>query len=135
MVFNEFNKKACTCDACTCGTSKPTNPLKDRPTRGKILKQALDVINGERQDSYGNPEDSFQLIAGYWNTYLIALQKNILAANGFDLDDYKLVDMLSAKEVAEMMMLFKIARMSGQKPCVDNYTDLAGYAGIAGDMV
>ena len=32
-------------------------------------------------------------------------------------------------------MLFKIARMSGQKPSIDNYVDLAGYAAIAADMV
>lgn len=42
---------------------------------------------------------------------------------------------ISNKEVAEMMMLFKIARMSGQKPSLDNYLDLVGYAWIAADMV
>lgn len=93
--------------------------------RGSILRKALDVINGERQDSYGNPEDSFKLIGRYWTNYLVA--------NELMVDDGELA--IQPREVAEMMMLFKIARMSGQKPCEDNYTDLAGYAGIAGDMV
>ena len=103
--------------------------------RGEALRIALDVINGERQDTYGNPEDSFELISKYWNAYLIELQKKILADHGVDASKYKLVDMLSGRNVSEMMILFKVARMSGQKPALDNYADAAGYAGIAGDMV
>jgi len=103
--------------------------------RGKILEKALEIINGERQDSYGKPEDSFQLIADYWNVYLINLQKSILVKHGLNLDDYKLVNLLTPLEVAEMMMLFKIARMAGQGKHLDNIVDLAGYAGIAGDMI
>lgn len=83
--------------------------------RGSALLEAHKIINGERQDSYGNPEDSFRLIADYWSAYLKVE--------------------LSAVDVAHMMMLLKIARMSGQEPKKDNYVDLAGYAGIAGDMI
>jgi hypothetical protein len=35
-----------------------------------ILKKAEKIINGERQDQYGKPEDSFGIIAEYWNAYL-----------------------------------------------------------------
>lgn len=111
------------------------NAMIEKNKRGKILIQALDIINGDRQDTYGKPEDSFALIAEYWNSYLISLQKNILKNNGFNPKEYKLVPMLDCKGVAEMMMLFKIARMSGQVPSLDNYLDLVGYAGIAADMV
>jgi hypothetical protein len=93
--------------------------------RGKVLKQALNVINGQRQDSYGNPEDSFKIIAEYWSTYLRSKELMI--------DDGTLA--IAPREVAEMMMLFKIARMSGQEVKKDNYVDCAGYTGIAGDMV
>lgn len=92
--------------------------------RGKILLKALDIINGERQDTYGKPEDSFKLIGEYWSNYLIA--------NGWGSCDRLSI---TPREVAEMMMLFKIARMSGQKPNLDNYLDLVGYAGIASDML
>jgi len=111
------------------------NARIEKNKRGKILMQALDIINGDRQDMYGKPEDSFALIAEYWNSYLIRLQKNILKNKGFNPKEYKLVPIIDCKGVAEMMMLFKIARMSGQKPNLDNYLDLVGYAGIAADMV
>jgi hypothetical protein len=103
--------------------------------RGKALRKAMEIINGERQDSYGNPENSFALIAKYWNTYLIEIQKAVLVKYGFDPKDYDLVDMLESRNVAEMMTLFKIARMTGQKTTPDNYADAAGYIGIAGDLI
>ena len=43
--------------------------------------------------------------------------------------------MLDAKDVAHMMMLFKIARMSGQVVKRDNYVDLCGYASIVADRL
>lgn len=88
------------------------------------MRKALDIINGERQDKYGNPEDSFALIGKYWTEFLKA--NGVIACDQVN---------ISNKEVAEMMMLFKIARMSGQKPSLDNYLDLVGYAWIAADMV
>lgn len=94
--------------------NNPTNK------RGSVLLEALDVINGERQDQYGNPEDSFTLIADYWSTYLQSINIDIT---------------LTARDATHMMMLFKIARMSGQKASRDNYRDVCGYAGIAADMV
>jgi hypothetical protein len=92
--------------------------------RGKALKIASRVINGERQDMYGNPEDSFGLIAEYWSTYLNSTE----VVNSLKID-------LSPRNVAEMMILFKVARMSGQKTSLDNYADCCGYAAIAGDMI
>lgn len=113
----------------TSCVSWKTSPPKPEPgpkpndsKRGRILLKAMDIINGERQDEYGNPEDSFRLIGEYWTIYL--------EATGLDMGQT-----ISPKEVAEMMMLFKIARMSGQKPKLDNYLDLVGYAGLAADMV
>lgn len=85
--------------------------------RGSLLLKALGTINGERQDSYGNPEDSFSLIAEYWKTYLS--RKKINELNGHD--------------VCLMMTLFKIAREQYQKK-KDNIVDAVGYLGIAGDM-
>jgi hypothetical protein len=43
--------------------------------------------------------------------------------------------MIKPRQVAEMMALFKIARMSGQKTTADSYADCAGYIGLAGDMI
>jgi len=102
---------------------------------GMCLDQAKQVICGERQDTYGSPEDSFALIAQYWNIYLNEVQKTLLTKNGFDFRDYKLVPMLEAKDVAHMMILFKMARVQGQRPSRDNYVDIAGYVSIAADRL
>ena len=93
--------------------------------RGKILDEAKKTINGERQNVYGNPEDSFRLIAEYWTSFL---KSKRLIHFGSELA-------ISPKEVSEMMVLLKIARMSGQKPHKDNYVDAAGYIDIAGSML
>jgi len=87
--------------------------------RGQILEDAIEVINGERQDTYGAPEDSFAIIASYWTTYL----KNKLKP-GVE---------LTPKDSVLMMVLFKIAREQNQGK-KDNLVDAAGYLGIAGDM-
>ena len=94
------------------------NPEKKKE-RGHILKKAHEIINGERQDAYGNPEDCFEIIAEYWTTYL--------KANG-------LMVKISPKDVPKMLALMKIARMSGQKFNLDNFVDGAGYLGLAADI-
>lgn len=85
--------------------------------RGKVLEEAMEIINGERQDVYGSPESSFSLIAKYWRTYL-QHKKNLE---------------ITPSDVAMMMTLFKIARESNQHKR-DNIVDAAGYLGIYADM-
>ena len=89
------------------------------PKLGESLLEAYKIVTGERLDTYGAPENCFQLIADYWNVYLAELQD----------------DTLTAKDIAHMMMLFKIARIAGPKSCRDNYLDIQGYAAIAGDSL
>ena len=86
---------------------------------GSSLDEAKQIITGERQDSYGNPEDSFSKIADYWTHYL----------------NLPLGTCLSPKDVAHMMILFKIARCNGQSSKRDNYIDIQGYAAIAADRL
>lgn len=77
---------------------------------GDILLKARELINGERQSEYGDPRESFELIARFWSVYL-----------GHE---------VSGKDVAMMMVLLKMSReMSGHKP--DNLLDMAGYVGLA----
>ena len=71
--------------------------------RGKILDEAKTVINGERQDMYGEPEDNFAKIADLWETY-----------KGVD---------FSAHDVAIMMALLKVARIATGTGSRDNYVD------------
>jgi len=88
------------------------------------LKRADEIINGERQDSYGSPEDSFHLIGQYWSTYIDNIKRD---ATGWL--------QVTASDVAVMMTLFKIARMSGQKWHPDNAVDACGYLAILNDRL
>lgn len=90
-------------------------------TRGTVLLEAHQTINGERQNVYGSPEDSFALIADYWTTYLRStIEKETRSC-------------FTASDVAMMMALFKIAREANQHKR-DNILDAAGYLGIYADM-
>lgn len=93
--------------------------------RGSLGYKALDVINGERQDQYGDPEDSFGKIAEYWSTYIQSM-----VPPKFTGED---VIYLGAKDVAMMMALLKIAREANQHK-EDNIVDAIGYLALAGDM-
>ena len=75
--------------------------------RGRVItEEALRTINGERQDQYGSPENTFALIASLWSVYL-----------GTE---------VLAKNVADMMCLLKIAREKGGRGKRDNMVDLIG---------
>lgn len=88
--------------------------------RGKVLFDAASsVINGERQTSYGNPEDSFEWIAQRWNQYL----------QGRFGAQFK----LTAEDTTFMMADFKMARECNQHKA-DNLVDAAGYLGINHDI-
>ena len=87
--------------------------------RGSILDKAKAIINGERQEQYGKPEDSFQRIACVWNGYANAMEWDV---------EFSRID------VAHLMILYKMARQIGGAGKEDNYTDMAGYTGIAADM-
>ena len=82
--------------------------------RGKVLAEAERVINGERQDAYGNPEDSFTDIADLWGWYL-----------GLS---------LTPSAVAVMMALLKFAREKHQHKR-DNIVDACGYLALYSDIV
>lgn len=105
-------------------TLRDGSMIRPRPTtRGYVLNEAINIINGERQDVYGSPEDSFALISDYWTTYVRSRSPEVANA-GF---------CLFADDVAIMMTLFKVAREANQHKR-DNIVDAAGYLGIYADM-
>lgn len=76
--------------------------------RKEILEQALKCVCGDREQDYGSPENNFKKIADFWSTYL-----------GYD---------VAPVDVAAMLGLLKIARISSGHAKEDNWIDLAGYA-------
>jgi hypothetical protein len=83
-------------------------------TRRDLLDLAADAVIGDREDSYGGPEDSFHLISRYWSAHLGTI--------------------VSATDVAVMMALLKIARLKGNPLHLDSWVDLAGYAACGAEV-
>jgi hypothetical protein len=92
-------------------------------TRERVLKEALNCVNGEREKQYGSPEDNFSRIADLWSVYLTSL-----------FEDEKIVVDIDPIDVAKMMILFKIARSNGDKDKLDNYVDMIGYGACAAEI-
>lgn len=91
--------------------------------RTDILSEAINLINGERNSTYGDPMDDFQTTADLWQTYL---SRTINARGGLT---------IRAHDVAVLMSLLKIARMSWSPTKRDHWADLAGYTGCGWDCV
>lgn len=83
-------------------------------TRKECLEQAAKCVLQNRQDQYGEPEDSFGVIANLWSVYL---GRKVYPA-----------------DVAMMMSLLKIARIKSNKGYADGYIDLAGYAACGAEL-
>lgn len=81
---------------------------KKTSVREDCLRKATEIVCGEREDQYGSPEDNFAMIAELWSAYMKHSVK--------------------AEDVALLMALLKIARVSTGAYKADSYIDLAGYA-------
>ena len=92
-------------------------------TRKEILNAADECVNGSRDHNYGTPENNFTTVASFWNTY-------ISAKNGGSYD----FPLLYAHDVAAMLALLKLARISSGQGKTDNWIDLAGYAACGGEV-
>lgn len=89
-----------------------------KPIREDILKKAQEIVTGEREDTYGGPEDSFNRIATFWDAFLL---------NKFG------VEGLEPYDVALMMDLMKTARLMQAPDHSDSWIDKAGYAACGGE--
>lgn len=73
-----------------------------------ILEEAQAVVYGPRQAAYGHPRDNFERTARLWTAYLAIS--------------------VSAVDVAQMMVLLKMARLMESPDHRDSWVDMAGYA-------
>ena len=100
-------------DLAKINFTKVVSNNKSTVTREEILEKARQCVCGDRDLQYGSPEESFSRIAKYWSDYL-------------DKD-------ISPKDVAIMMILFKVAREEHSSK-LDNWIDIAGYAACGGEV-
>ena len=80
-----------------------------------ILREAEDLITGERNGDYGDAVEDFSVTAEYWNTYMRSLGMRVF---------------LTAQDVSLLLTLLKIRRQSTH-PKRDNLVDAAGYIALA----
>ena len=76
-----------------------------------VLHEAEDVIYGDREETYGQPDKNLNLIADLWREYLG-------------------VKCISAHDVCMMMILLKVARQRNAYKR-DNLVDICGYAALS----
>lgn len=91
--------------------------------RTYILETAKTVVTGQREDTYGGPEDSFRLTAELWEPYLRAKCVSLDADVSLEPED-----------VAIMLALLKVARLAASPGHTDSWVDLAGYAACGGEI-
>ena len=102
----------------SCQKNYKNNYEQAMSDREKCLRSANECVNQSRKDQYGNLEDNFENIAELWNSYL------------FGADDR----CITATDVANMMVLLKVARSAANPLHEDNYVDMAGYAACAYEL-
>ena len=83
-------------------------------TRKRVLSEAERCVCGQREQDYGTPEDNFGRIAEFWTTYMGV--------------EFGTVD------VAIMMALLKIARISENLQHMDSWVDGCGYFACGGEI-
>lgn len=95
-----------------------------KENRETILNEVKKIICNDRNEQYGEPEDSFKAVSEYWRTYL---EHNCLVPDiGFHID---------ARDVAIMMVLFKLGRMeTSYFGSYDSFIDAIGYMTCATDI-
>lgn len=82
--------------------------------RADILETAKEIVTSDRNKQYGEPEDNFDIIASLWNAYLVGKHSD--------------GTVITAKDVALMMVLFKVGRiLTSTTVKEDSYIDAAGY--------
>lgn len=97
--------------------------LVDKPEtpRESLLKEAARITTTDRNTAYGKPEDNFANIAKLWSVYLSASRLPQVT--------------FTASDVAHMMILMKVARLSTNPTHYDSLVDIAGYAACGADCI
>lgn len=90
--------------------------------RAEYLDTTKDIICNQRHNVHGGAENTFSLIAAYWDVFL---NEKLKAEVGLK---------LSAADVGVMMGLFKTARWQVNPKHQDNIIDNIGYLALAGEL-
>jgi len=92
--------------------------MTEQNIRGKILAEVEGIINGKRNHDYGDPLEDFTTTAAFWQTYLTRIMERRGALE------------LLPHDVAAMMMLLKLARLTWTPDEKDHWKDAVGYGAL-----
>ena len=86
----------------------------------EILDKAKKLVSGDRHQKHGDKVVNHENIARLWSSYL--QNKTQLNIN------------LMPEDVANLMILLKVARSQAGEHNIDDFVDTCGYASIAGEI-
>lgn len=97
-------------------TKVEVNKKKVLKPKVSVLEEAQTIVYGDREKTYGHPAKNLKTIASMWTAYM----------NNMDDGNFS----VTAKDVAAMMMLVKVARFANDPSHRDNLVDVCGYAAL-----
>lgn len=95
--------------------------------RRELLEEAADLVEGDRNAQYGDPNQDFRRTAAMWNAYISGLAER----KGVHLGDLPLIE---PQDVSWLMILLKASRSTVSPDKRDHYADAAGYAACGADV-
>lgn len=81
---------------------------------GEVLKEAANLVDGDRRDTHGDPRSQFKCTAALWSAYL-----------GIT---------VTASDVCNMNALQKMSRQKHGQINRDDYVDGPAYMALAGEV-
>ena len=87
-----------------------------------IAAKAAELVSGDRDKTHGDKVQNHENIAALWEAYL---RQKVLSGGEMR---------INALDAANMMELLKVARRLSGCHNMDDYTDGAGYAAVAGEI-
>lgn len=107
---------------------------EEKPSpREEILREAITCVCTDRNQQYGEAEDSFRMIGDLWGRYIAEKCLDVCTDENGEACCH--VEILP-EDVALLMVLFKVCRgATGEKITKDTLVDIAGYAACAGGMI
>jgi hypothetical protein len=105
---------------------KPDQRRNAVPAKRSWCEQAIEIVRGNREGTYGKPTRNFETIAKMWNAYLSARPDLHYVDGRFN---------LSIVAVAHLMILVKLARLGNDRFHEDSHIDTAGYTDCAQQCV
>lgn len=89
-----------------------------KPIRVQALDQASALINGDRDQEYGNPTENFNRFRTMINAYL----------------GNRIEGELSVMDVAALLSMLKLSRLAHDPGSIDSWRDLIGYSALGFEM-